>query len=73
MELLTDFEKGLKQRNQRLVASFKELSSQYNGASKTRIIKVIAKQEKLSEQTIRITLLKMGVIKKKEQKIKYLI
>lgn len=36
----------------------------YPTASKTRIFKAIAKEEGKSEQTIRVALLNMGVVKK---------
>ncbi len=64
MELLTDFERSIRQRNLRYAAKFKDMSTRYPTASKSRILRAIAKEECKSEQTIRVVLLNMGVIKK---------
>lgn len=70
MELLTNFERKLKQRNNRWAATFENLSQKYQGVSRSRIIRTMAEKENISEQTIRVALLKMGVIKKRERKIR---
>lgn len=64
MELLTDFEKSVRRQHLRYVTKFKDMRALYPTASKTRIFKAIAKEEGKSEQTIRVALLNMGVVKK---------
>lgn len=64
MELLTDFEKKKKARNERIISMYLRLKKQYPTATNNRIYGEMASDIGLSAQGIRLTLIQYGVVKK---------
>lgn len=65
MELLTDFEKKMRARDERIIAMYRRLKKQYPNATNNRIYGEMASDIGFSTQGIRLTLIKYGVVKKR--------
>lgn len=64
-ELLTNYERKILERDNRLISQYLSLRSQYPEAKDNRIFGLIASKEKLTVVNVRTRLLKRGVIQKR--------
>ena len=66
-ELLTDYERKLQERDERMERQYAALREQYPTAANNRLFKIMAAKEKLTTASVRMRLLKRGVITVRKQ------